>query len=288
MAPQADPRLPTIQDCDLVRFSRVLAELTAPGLNAANYAARAFRLLGRLVPNELSGLGTCSPADGGLTASFDQHLTGMETSFTAFGALMHRHAPFRFDPAVHGGRPYSMPDCYGRRRFHDLDIYQEVHQPMGFTDHGFVYVPSADGAVVFFGLFRAGGDFTPHEKEMLTLAQPHLANLRQLASALTAAREIPLEPGLFESLGLTPRECEVIYWLTQGKTNLEVALLLRVRADTVSSYLRAIYEKLNVENRVAATLVALERARAAFLRASSTAAGSGVVTFQVQTGRRGQ
>ena len=287
MASKTDARLSTIRDRDLVCFSRALAELTAPGLDAANYPERAFRFLARLVPNELLGLGACSPTDGGLSASFNQHLAGMETTFAAFGVLMHRHAPFRFDPALHGGRPYSMPDCYGRRRFHDLDIYQEVHRPMGFSDHGFVHVPSGDGTNVFFGLFRAGGDFTPREKELLALAQPHLANLRGLASALTAARELPLEPGLFEPLGLTPRECEVIYWLTQGKTNLEVALVLRVRADTVSSYLRAIYEKLDVENRTAATLVALERARAAWLRSRPPAEeGSGVVTFQVQTGRR--
>ena len=239
MASQADTRLPTIQDRDLVRFSQALAEVSAPGLDAANYAARAFRFLARLVPNDLSAVGACSPADGGLTASFDQYLTGMEITFQAFGALMHQHAPFRFDPAVHGGKPYSMPDCYSRRQFHDLDIYQEVHRPMGFTDHGFVHVPSADGTTVFFGLFRAGGDFSAREKELLALAQPHLANLRQLAFALTAARSLPLEPGLFEPLGLTARECEIIFWLTQGKTNLEVALLLRVRADTVSSYLRA-------------------------------------------------
>ena len=70
-----------------------------------------------------------------------------------------------------------------------------------------------------------------------------------------------MSPELFARAGLTPRESDVLYWLTQGKSNEEIAKILRLRADSVSRHLRAIYEKMGVEHRVAATVRAFALAR---------------------------
>lgn len=62
-----------------------------------------------------------------------------------------------------------------------------------------------------------------------------------------------------ESLGLTPREAEVLLWVTQGKTNADVGTILAMSEKTVKIHLGHIFEKLGVETRTAAALVAMER-----------------------------
>lgn len=62
----------------------------------------------------------------------------------------------------------------------------------------------------------------------------------------------------FECLGLTPREMEILYWLSQGKTNSEIALILSMSFRTVKKHLEHIYEKLGVENRTSAAMKAME------------------------------
>jgi DNA-binding CsgD family transcriptional regulator len=259
-------------------------ELFSPGLSASNYVDRAFRFVCELVKNDLTAYGTRDAGSNAVSANFSDQPPGLQSAFEAFGSLMHKYAPFRFDPTVNGGAPYSVPDFYTHRQFHGLDIYQEVHAPMGYADHCFVLVPTPDAAPVFLGLFRAGGDFSRSEKELLALAQPHLANARQLALALTTVQHLPLEPEVFARLGFTARESEVISWLTYAKTNAEIAHLMRVRIDTVSRYLHSIYEKMGVENRTAAVLHALELARKADLRIRQ--ANSGAVFLTTPTGPR--
>jgi len=59
-------------------------------------------------------------------------------------------------------------------------------------------------------------------------------------------------PEAIAALGLTKRETEVLFWITQGKENTEVALTLHISKRTVKKHLEHIYEKLGVHNRAAA------------------------------------
>jgi two-component system nitrate/nitrite response regulator NarL len=54
---------------------------------------------------------------------------------------------------------------------------------------------------------------------------------------------------------LTPREEEILEWVTQGKTNKEVARALDLTEKTVKHYMTNIMLKLGVRNRVEAALV---------------------------------
>jgi DNA-binding NarL/FixJ family response regulator len=64
----------------------------------------------------------------------------------------------------------------------------------------------------------------------------------------------PLE----EVLGLTPRVAETLLWLTQGKTNGEIASILGNSESTVKKHVLEIFDKLGVETRTAASLRGLE------------------------------
>ena len=59
-------------------------------------------------------------------------------------------------------------------------------------------------------------------------------------------------------LGLTPRAAETLLWLSQGKTNSDIATILGITESTVKKYVQEIFEKFGVETRSAAALRALE------------------------------
>jgi len=67
------------------------------------------------------------------------------------------------------------------------------------------------------------------------------------------------KPSELESLGLTPREAEVLFWVARGKTNDEIATVLGIGLTTVKKHLESTYSKLGVENRTTAAAMALER-----------------------------
>ncbi len=73
-------------------------------------------------------------------------------------------------------------------------------------------------------------------------------------------REEAPDPGavLVHALGLTEREAEVLYWVAQGKTSPEIAIILGSALKTVKKHLQRVYEKLGVETRTAAALQASE------------------------------
>jgi DNA-binding NarL/FixJ family response regulator len=58
---------------------------------------------------------------------------------------------------------------------------------------------------------------------------------------------------------LTPRETETLTFLAKGLTVPEVAKTMGLSAQTVASYVKIIYQKLHVSNRVEATHVAIRR-----------------------------
>ena len=65
----------------------------------------------------------------------------------------------------------------------------------------------------------------------------------------------------FASLQLTPREAEVLLWISRGKSNREIAVILGTKTGTICKHVEHIFGKLNVENRTTAAVIALETCR---------------------------
>jgi DNA-binding CsgD family transcriptional regulator len=76
----------------------------------------------------------------------------------------------------------------------------------------------------------------------------HRLVLREKTEALDAA--------LLERLGLTKREAEVLLWVSQGKTNPEIATILGTKPKTITKHLERVFSKLGVETRTSAANVA--------------------------------
>ena len=61
-----------------------------------------------------------------------------------------------------------------------------------------------------------------------------------------------------ESLGISPREAEVLLWIAQGKNNEEIGIILGVSRNTIKKHVIHLFEKLGVEGRHNAALRALD------------------------------
>jgi len=66
---------------------------------------------------------------------------------------------------------------------------------------------------------------------------------------------------LVQSLKLTLREAEVLYWVAKGKTNRDIGDILGSSPATVKKHLERVYVKLGVETRTAAAGIAMGRLR---------------------------
>ena len=69
------------------------------------------------------------------------------------------------------------------------------------------------------------------------------------------SRPIPIEP-LPETERLTPRETEVLTYLSKGFTIKEIASLMGIKWFTVNDHIKSIYKKLNVSSRAEAAVLA--------------------------------
>jgi DNA-binding CsgD family transcriptional regulator len=63
------------------------------------------------------------------------------------------------------------------------------------------------------------------------------------------------------SLNLTPREAEVLFWISEGKSNHDIGVILDASTGTIRKHVEHIFTKLKVENRTTAAVIALERCR---------------------------
>jgi DNA-binding CsgD family transcriptional regulator len=85
----------------------------------------------------------------------------------------------------------------------------------------------------------------------------HLLILEEEKTAVDYAR--------LQGLGLTRREAEVLHWVSEGKTNVEIGGILHSSPRTVGKHLERIFEKLDVDTRTAAAAAPRLAAKGHFL-----------------------
>jgi len=72
-----------------------------------------------------------------------------------------------------------------------------------------------------------------------------------------------------ESLGLSPREAEVLLWVAQGKSNEEIGIILGASRHTIKKHAIHVLQKLGVESRNAAVVRAIEALSSPKLKSDS-------------------
>lgn len=63
---------------------------------------------------------------------------------------------------------------------------------------------------------------------------------------------------LKQSFSVTLREAEVLQWISKGKTNREIGMILSMSPRTVNKHLEQIFNKLDVDNRTSAAFMAFK------------------------------
>lgn len=131
---------------------------------------------------------------------------------------------------------------FGTRLAHDLVAkYFPAGRPTYLTDGGLFPAANGVGALIVRRFAEAGRDDTV----MLALEEEHA----------------PPGPAALIALGLTVRQAEVTYWVAQGKSNSETALILGTSPRTVDKHMERIFQRLGVENRASLMMVASDHLR---------------------------
>jgi DNA-binding CsgD family transcriptional regulator len=105
---------------------------------------------------------------------------------------------------------------------------------------------------------RINRDYTKTDCALLDAFAPHflLAWNRQK----NPWRHQPRLPKPRDSRSPTARETDVLYWITEGKQNREIAMILGISLYTVQKHVANLLRKLDAENRHALTVIALNHA----------------------------
>jgi len=83
------------------------------------------------------------------------------------------------------------------------------------------------------------------------------SSFRPLESTPAVSRPIPMDPAdKLDYERLTPRENEVLTYLSKGFTIKEIASLMGIKWFTVNDHIKSIYKKLNVSSRAEAAVLA--------------------------------
>lgn len=115
-----------------------------------------------------------------------------------------------------------------------------------------VYSMRCEGEADRFYAFYSSTASIVIDQTLLDLIMPHIdATLRRVKCLppREVVGEFPTRPGSEE---LTGRESEVLNWLSQGKSNSEIGVILGISPNTVKNHLKRIFEKLGVTSRAEA------------------------------------
>ena len=128
---------------------------------------------------------------------------------------------------------------FGTRLAHALLAkFFPAGRPASLAAGGRFPAASGDGALLVRRFAEAGRDDTV----MLVLEEEHA----------------PPGPAALIALGLTVRQAEVAYWVAQGKSNAETALILGTSPRTIDKHMERIFMRLGVENRASLIVTAGE------------------------------
>jgi len=158
--------------------------------------------------------------------------------------------------------PLRLSDFWSRREQLRSELHREVFRHVGIGRLlGVAVAYGRHAGTITLARPFSDPDFSERDRTMLGLLGPHYAQALELASLASVHRTASLD--VLARLGLTPRESDVATWLAGGRSNGEIAALLRMSPRTVEKHVENILGKLGVENRTAAALVVLGTSAAA-------------------------
>lgn len=181
-------------------------------------------------------------------------LPGISTSAPCQAALTPFLKQLFGDWEHHGHAPFSLTIEHGILHAHALDLCIN-EASFSRMQHGVVHViqDHRGRQNALFFLLNATEPYGRAARNLLATLAPYIdlaLRMTQGSNTLPPVAE-PLQPAETDS-PLSPRELEIMEWVTRGKTNIEIGMILDISAYTVKNHLRHIFRKLDVMNRAQA------------------------------------
>lgn len=207
----------------------------------------------------------------------------LREAFFAVSAERHPHTDYY--RRTGDGSARNISEIVPMRQLRRTSFYNEISRKLEVNWQLTVYLPLPPANTLFVAALRQRMDFTARERLLLELLRPHIGTawlraLRleeqgaQMRRPLVSVRPAPNDSAassreLQERLGLTAREAEVLFWLSEGKTNVDIGMILGRGTETVKSHVAHLLAKLGCETRTAAARTALESLAGAFKNVTS-------------------
>jgi DNA-binding NarL/FixJ family response regulator len=145
-------------------------------------------------------------------------------------------------------------------------VVQTLREDVQFANIPFIFLTAkSDRSDVRIGMNFGADDYLTKpvmRDDLLIAVETRLSRASALEKHLGARGgyqpNFSSHEPLQRAYGLTPREAEVLLWVVQGKSNSDVATILQMSEKTAKQHLGVCYQKMGVESRNAATVMALE------------------------------
>lgn len=184
-------------------------------------------------------------------------------AFFALSGEKHPHTDYY--RRTKDGRAQRLLDLMPTRRLRQTEFFNELSRPQSIIWQLTIYMPLAAENTLTFAACRQRPDFSDREKTLLELMRPHVASAWKRAVRDEQRNcegghglQTLLHPDGLRHFGLTPRETEVLRWISEGKTNPEISVIIGASTATVKTHVERIRGKLNCETRTAAARTALD------------------------------
>ncbi len=156
--------------------------------------------------------------------------------------VMKDHPIIKHAVKAQGPEPLRISDFVSERELRKLSIYdfnRKIHG--GWRDQLALRAKVAAGTLNI--TLNRDRIFTDEELFLFDLLMPHV---RRVLGRCALFLRLPGNDQL------TPREREVLYWVTKGKRDEEIACIIKSSPRTVNKQVQAVLAKLGVENRATA------------------------------------
>ncbi len=140
--------------------------------------------------------------------------------------------------------------------WHNSRFYRESgYQRLGLRHEMAALIPDVTKTSFAAVSILRGRDFSARDREVLNRLRFHFGRAWRLTAFGRHEPSAGLVRRLFSCLG--EREAEVLFWMTEGKQNREIAEILERSLNTVQEHVENINRKLGAENRNMAVVMAL-------------------------------
>jgi DNA-binding CsgD family transcriptional regulator len=227
----------------------------------ADFSSAVMAAMDRLIPSELCIMSVLDRRTGQITAAMSKPNPHNEAELRYYSENPHQNPLVAYYERTGRTHARRMTDVVPLTEWKRHPFYLHCLARNGFLYQLALPVTINAHSIAALSFNRIRRDFTVRQRELLDLFGPHFLEawrrherptLQKLNHPLSLRQR-------FRELGLTLRESDVLFWVTEGKQNREIASLLGLSLFTVQEYVGNILRKLRVPNRHALTVQTLQR-----------------------------